>query len=369
MLRILIANDTGQTTNPGCQSVRRALDLLMEAAGAVRAGSLPVGFGAESFRQVAADSRASVVRQDGHFPVGAETAPPVDFEKWKSIRDRLLSSDPDLRRQIEQADLLLVNGEGSIHHNFPRALALLALIDVASELGKPAALINSTIQAMDQVLLSTALRKLRSCHLREPRSLQAIADIYPKAFCAADLATLAIDRLAAPPPRPSSRSPKRCLVSAGVLVRPETLRGILATVKEMAYTPTYFSIGDGGETKVSTEACAELGVRHVEASECALENLPALLAEQDIAVCGRHHLILFLMKAGVPFVPLPSNTWKIEATLSYLSYPLCPILDMHDLADAIAGVWKERQTLSDAGRAGFARAVASLGGFMEKILC
>jgi hypothetical protein len=363
--RIIIANDTGHTTNPGCQSVRRAIDFLAAEAGMSIVGSLPLGFWAEPFRDLAPPSRACVVIDEDRFPSGAAQAPPLDLAAWERVRADLAANDREFLARTDEADFLLVNGEGSIHHNFPRALGLAALIVTAAERGLRVALVNSTIQAMDPGLLRRVLPRLWACHVREPASLCEVEARAPGAFCAPDLAVAAIDRL--PAPSRQRGSGKECLVSTGVLSHPKTLRRVLEIVEGIGFRPTYFSIGDGGETDVAAGICAQRGVRHLQAKDYSLEGLAGLLAQFDIAVCGRHHLNLFLMRAGVPFVPIPSNTWKVEATLSYLGYPLAPIERLGDLAGAFERASRERDILTGAGIASFERASSALEGITGRI--
>jgi hypothetical protein len=73
-------------------------------------------------------------------------------------------------------------------------------------------------------------------------------------------------------------------------------------------------------------------------------------------VSGRHHINLFLMRCGVPFVPLPSNTWKIQATLDLLGYPVAEMQSVGDLPAALSAVHADRAALSQAAREAFDRA-------------
>lgn len=44
---------------------------------------------------------------------------------------------------------------------------------------------------------------------------------------------------------------------------------------------------------------------------------------------------IFLMRARVPFLPLPSNTWKIEETLKLVGYPFPPLQYYGELSPAL----------------------------------
>jgi polysaccharide pyruvyl transferase WcaK-like protein len=268
---------------------------------------------------------------------------------------------------LRLADILLVNGEGSMHHNLPNALALLALIDVAADLGKPVYLINATIQALDDRLMRRIFPKLAALHVRELESLEQVAPFARIAFCAADIAILAIAKLVDASRATAKNSRPRCLITAGVLAQPDSIRAIAAAATSAGLEPAYLSLGDGGESEVATKVCGEIGIEHMRAEAYSLEQVTAFLAQFDVAVSGRHHINLFLMGLGVPFVPLPSNTWKIEATLSYLGYPLAPCRQFDEVAGVLGSVWRERGDVAKAGKLAFAKGLATLDGYASRV--
>jgi hypothetical protein len=362
VLRVLLANDTGRSKNPGCQCVRRAVETLLGEAGAELVDSFPLSYWLEPFKTIA-PKRPGAQVDARHFPAAPETAADLDLDEWVSIRNLSLHQDSGFRRRLAAVDVLVVNGEGSIHHNLPRALSLLAMIDAAHELGVPTVLINATIQAMDLSLLQRVLPMLQFCHVRESASLEAIAPIIT-AHCAPDIAVRAIDALH------FGKAPlhhQGCLVSAGVLAKAPIVEELLRTTATAGLTPVYFSIGDGRETETASAVCSKLGVEHVQASNFSLETIPGLLERFELAICGRHHINLFLMKAGVPIVPLPSNTWKVEATLTDLSYPVPPVRALDHLSAAIAHVRDHHGTIREAGGASFALAVSRLNDYAARL--
>lgn len=112
--------------------------------------------------------------------------------------------------------------------------------------------------------------------------------------------------------------PLSMAVVAGALGSLQTLfNGVKSTGKK----PVYLSIGDDGETELATGVCREMSVSFVDAGTLGVNELVGFLRQFPAAISGRHHINIFLMRAGVPFLPLPSNTWKIEETLKLVGYP------------------------------------------------
>ncbi|THK34628.1 hypothetical protein EHS39_29330 [Ensifer sp. MPMI2T] len=364
--KVVVANETGYTSNPGCRAVRRGISRLMELSDVRIGGALPLGFWANEFSELAPVRENWLIRQDGKFASGTEKAAPIDTVKWKQIRNVLLRRDDAFSKALEEVDTLVINGEGSLHHNFPRALALLAMISIAAERGKRVALLNSTIQAMDSELLMEVLPALGFCHVREQRTLLAIRDFQPSAFAAPDLAVLAM-RVMEPPYRPRSQvDGKRILVSYGVLVNEKMLRALLRSAKGCGLEPIYLSIGDGGETALATRVCAEEGVPLVHAGEINFRRLLELLSSSALAVSGRHHINLFLMRCGVPILCIPSNTWKLDATFELSGYPKIELTSVEDIDEMITRAYENRHSLAVASREGFRKCASLIDELPER---
>ncbi len=93
-----------------------------------------------------------------------------------------------------------------------------------------------------------------------------------------------------------------------------------------------------------------LGVPMVMAASIPWDGVVDYLGGYPFALSGRHHVNVFLTRAGVPFLPLPSNTWKIEATLELIGYPLRPIRTHQALRPALDDLIRRRDVLATASR-------------------
>ena len=82
--------------------------------------------------------------------------------------------DPAARQAIRDADLVIVNGEGSIHHSRPRARDLAAIGPACREAGTRAALINATLEENDHAILHD-LATFETIWVRESASAAELA--------------------------------------------------------------------------------------------------------------------------------------------------------------------------------------------------
>lgn len=200
---------------------------------------------------------------------------------------------------------------------------------------------------MNKELVADALAQVRLIHLRERRSIYELETAGLSAYCAADVAFLALDEgeetsYTVPDAKGS------CLITAGVLAGESSLMVMIKAARSVGLAPVYYAIGDGGENELAERVCGEAGTPISYAKDIAVEEQVSFLSQFQAAISGRHHINLFLVRAGVPFVPLPSNTWKIEETLRMVGYPISPVRLHSDLAPTMKRICAHREAVSIA---------------------
>jgi len=157
------------------------------------------------------------------------------------------------------------------------------------------------------------------------------------------------------------------VVTGGVLINEEGLNQIFDAVQNAGLRSVYFSVGDGGETDLARRICAERNIPMVDAYEYAITKPISFLQQFPLAISGRHHVNVFLMRAGVPFVPLPSNTWKVEETLKLVKYPIQPVKSYTEILPALQQIQENREKLSQSCHRSFLAGEASLNDLIGKI--
>jgi hypothetical protein len=340
--RVLLLNDTGRFPNPGCRAVRKGYKILFRdhLPYVTLAHSIPAGYWTDAFRSIAPSSRSLVISEGEFFARTSTIAPAVDTAEWEHIRQRLLGEDRSFRECIKEADIVLVNAEGSVHHNGPRAISVLALALSAAELGKPVLVLNATIQAMEQALLAAVLPKVRLIHSREPATNADLQACGYQSVLAPDIGVLGMGEASAPRIRLLDGS-NHVLVTAGVLAQTAGLLDLFRTIRALGRRPCYLSIPDGGDGSRSQQTCDAADVPFVDATELGVKEMVGFLRQFSLVISGRHHINLFSLRSGVPILALPSNTWKIEATLAMLSYPL-PISRTSSELQGALSLWEQR---------------------------
>jgi len=174
----------------------------------------------------------------------------------------------DNRALLSRADLVIVNGEGSIHHG-----KCSHLIDIASEY--PAALINCVYQENSA---NKSLSKFRLIAARESRSARHLLE------CGASAVKVVPD----------------------LMFGSTILRGLVRGEPEFDLGMTDNVVNrESGHSPFVTDAVEYL----------------LWLSRYRRMVCGRYHAAVACSVLGIPFTCWPSNTWKIEGMLEDMGLP------------------------------------------------
>lgn len=180
------------------------------------------------------------------------------------------------------ADTLVVNGEGTFHHNAPSALRIIE--GLKKHRGtKKIYFINSVWQNMSSAVPDVSL----AC-LRERLSLNEFKNTHPgvKVELAPDI-SLTFNQT-----QPASRSDK-------ILVLDSVSNEVSERLKKVA---------------------SDLGGTFIRMCEHGKDyrSLLTLVASYRAVITGRYHGAMFSAITGTPFLCAPSNTWKMRGFLSDL---------------------------------------------------
>jgi polysaccharide pyruvyl transferase WcaK-like protein len=75
----------------------------------------------------------------------------------------------------------------------------------------------------------------------------------------------------------------------------------------------------------------------------------AAMGTARLVVTARHHGVYLALMAGVPFVPLESNSWKIRATVEALGLPVRLCTDHAGIVDQIEAATENSAAFAEAG--------------------
>lgn len=318
-----LVNDTRYDNHHGCLTVVRNLHAAMASRGWTCTGSLPV---------------SSSTRHLARY-----------------------------RRALDAAGLVIVNGEGSLHHDNRNTRRL---FDIGTRLAKthPIVLLNTIWQDNDAAQWKPLLGSFLAVYARDRRSQAQLKTLGVDARCAPDLTFYDVPRFPASPP-------SGFLCTDSVLTAwTEDALALCKTHEAMSYVPLFTPTlrhtrgpRDWGK-RIKYRLYPWLGhALHVRVPvryrglPCAESDTSQLLARiaSCRAICvARYHALCFALQQNVPFVAAASNSHKIEALIEEVGLPLeaCLIArtDLPHLEDrlraAIARHPSERETIDAFNR-------------------
>jgi len=261
-MRVAIFNDTGNFSHVGCLAVSNAHEKLLVANGV----EIVFRFYVDEFRELWSGSRSAT-------------------------RAAILSSS--VLSAINSVDAVLVNGEGTIHHG--AGLHLLAILDLAIELGKGAFLVNATLQDVPEY--QDVFSRLDDLVVREAHSAQYVRSLGAKPRVVAD-SILEADFH----PGADDMFKNRIVVTDCHHSRPDVRQQLTLLNQIFENDVMYFPL-EWNERQADWRTTL------------------AKFRAARLIVTGRYHGVYMALMAGTPFIALPSNTWKIEALLDMLNAP------------------------------------------------
>lgn len=224
--------------------------------------------------------------------------------------------------QLDRAALVIVNGEGSIHHNRPAARRLVAAGAIARQKGKRSALINMSWFDNDRQM-ADALIHFDLVAARESASVEAVRSVRPDCHLVPDLSLYG--------PRADSRVRKGIgfgdSVLAGQAMELQTARdrhdgrfvpiifsapGLVGKLRLMRWFVSRKRLAGGQTARSALREAFDHAVHEIGDPERFL----AILSRLQLMVTGRFHGITLALRANTPVLAVPSNTGKNEALLS-----------------------------------------------------
>jgi hypothetical protein len=254
---------------------------------------------------------------------------------------RFEQQNPRIARVLRHADVVVVNGEGTLHRSRNGPINLLYLMFVAKLfMGKPVHLINHSFYPsggtdpcpLDDLYASVAAA-LDKVVPRETTSAAILERLGVQHIQGFDCLPRFIDRhglvhSAAP------AGGSGIVVTGGVLLMDDDIHGLTRALKPFvdAHVPVRYLTGARNDPAFEDARQFELvkaALPQVElAAATSMKAWLDTIASARCLVSGRYHHSLAAASLGVPFLAVASNTPKIEATMQMLDGPqVLPALD------------------------------------------
>lgn len=285
--KVFVINDTSSEMHHGCSRVMDNLYHLIRINGGIIVGSSPVGY---------------------------------DWRKNEKTKQQILSSD-----------IVIVNGEGSIHHNSIAGVPLLDVASFCSNYGVKTALVNCLFQKMSDVNISK-LKDFSFISVRDSFSQHELAELGIESTILPDLTFYSRSKYV------DIKDRFGWMYTCSVNIEKTVELSKLSSKKKNGFfEPIIYGKGDW-ETNVGKQTIysklKKLGMKSfiIKAKDrfFALSQSNKidrfskiythneyhdLISKTEFLISGRFHSVCFAINSMTPFVALTSNSHKIEALI------------------------------------------------------
>lgn len=191
---------------------------------------------------------------------------------------------------IDGVDWVVVNAEGSIHHNSPWGIEILETLDYAQFRGKKTFLLNALYEKMDSKF-DDIIRRCDVVMAREKYSYDNLIKLNSKTELHPDFCVL------------NFRGIKGKVIDVGVH------SGVCKT--QTHFASVYKNVFDTFRCPI-----VSIGSKH------SFDDYIATYKNMDVLLTGQHHAVYACILAGTSFVPTFGNSHKIESFLEWMDIPV-----------------------------------------------
>jgi len=238
------------------------------------------------------------------------------YDRWKNAFVKMFSQDVYLKLTIQNADCIIINVEGTIHHEAVLGQQMLAIGKMATELGKEVYWVNFSVEKENKDILIDALRGAKSISAREENSYNYLKGLGLNVKQSFDTALLANYSDLIKKSR-FDEDDNYCLFT-GSNVKKYDLVQIARTIESKGLIPVYLPMGlNDYQDLVKIK---KNNIKYYELGELKYTEILSIIKNFKFVVSGRHHLNVFCILSEKPFIPLESNTWKIDGVCKMIDY-------------------------------------------------
>ena len=217
---------------------------------------------------------------------------------------------------LKKASLIVINGEGTLHHGREAGANLLKITDHPDAKGRPVALVNALYQGNPSAW-NEWVSKLDLVAARDSRSAGEIqkatgrldVKVVPDLSLSAGAETIEVTRDGVVFGDSVKWKMRRALAQAAIRLRADVFLPTKTIPNWMVATPLIGRLIFMFYNGVLTLRMPKFRVARDESEYLKM------LAQRQMHVTGRFHAICLSLVTGTPFLAVGSNSWKIETLL------------------------------------------------------
>lgn len=325
-MKITILNYTGNESNWGCQATsRNIIKLLSKDKKDINFNFIELEYGETKYRKIVNKLRFKLID--------------VILKKTK-LFTKILSLFHNLEdeniEKIDKCDLLILNGEGSLHGYNNELIKFVQYLAYAKSIHKKTAIINHSLQfdnANAKKYLEVLYKFSDINYFREELSLNNAKEINVKnSYLVPDAAFLNYE-IDTSNINININIPKKYILASGsVVLKDNNLEYFELLIKLSMHfnLPVVFIASCDVDKNFKKLLKEQFEYIYLDDNDLDVDSVQKLIKDSEFFYSGRFHLNIFAATVGKIFIPFVSNTVKMQGFLNLIKYPIKEI-DLKDL--------------------------------------
>lgn len=346
MKKVVLLNYTGSESNWGCQATSSHLVDLIKKRPKISLEFIDIEYRVGFYRKL-----LNKIRMMLSFLILHQ-----QFAYFFSEVFRFLHPlERDNLKKIKDCDILILNGEGSLHGFTSELIKFIQYLSYASKLGKEVITVNQSLYFDNKKAkryLKEVYRYSSINFFREPISIKNSESLNIKTtHLVPDAAFLNYyfntDEIYSSLKLPS----KYILVSGSILLTKDSQSffSFIDKLKNHYKLPVIFLASCEADKALENIVKDYYQYDYYDDDDLGFEQLQKIIKGSEFFISGRFHMNIFSACAGKMFIPFISNTNKMQGLVNLLDYPINPLdlntLDIDQEFEKIKKIINERQVL------------------------
>lgn len=318
-MNILILNYTGNDSNWGCQATSKNIITLLNRTNNISLEYIEIEDNGSKYRKLLSKLRFEIMNRIINDSL-------VKF--FTNIFKYIHPLEMENINKIDSCDILILNGEGSLHGYNNELMKFIQYLMYAKKLAKSVYIINHSLQFDNddaKKFLKILYKYSDKNYFREKLSYDNSKVLNIKnCYIVPDAAFLNYyintDKVEL-----KVKLPSKYILASGSIILSKNNTSYFKLLKKLQIyyeLPVIFIASCNVDKSLKELVTKKYGFIYLDDKDLSVDQVQKLIKNSDFFYSGRFHLNIFAATVGKIFIPFKSNTIKMQGFLNLIDYPL-----------------------------------------------
>jgi len=322
MKKVVLLNYTGSESNWGCQATSSNLLSLIKKRPEISLEYIEIESKVSFYRRI-----LNKIRMILSFLIVHQKFTYFFSEFFKFLHPL----ERENINKLKNCDILILNGEGSLHGFTSELIKFIQYLSYTSKLDKEIITVNQSLHFDNKKAkkyLKEVYRYSRINFFREPISFENSVLLNIKhSYLVPDAAFLNCN-LNSDELYSSSKIPKKYILASGSILltkESQSFFSLIDKLKNYYKYPVVFLASCEADKELKNLIKQHYNYEYLDNVDVNFEQVQKIMMGAEFFISGRFHMNIFSACVGKLFIPFESNTEKMQGLIDLLDYPLNPL--------------------------------------------